>query len=440
MPVRNRSRSLPDAAIGASPPRETPRSAAPIEALIIVALKDELDALLEVDSGAALETSWRRSETREGLESAERAFTTAGGNVLHVRAVRSLGTGPTDAASAASLAMADRGAHVLTMCGICAGRRGKVEQGDVIIANQMWQYDRGKTVVEPDKVSAKGGEHARSIAKFSAETIAYQVPARWVHPLQQLAKNPSFGEADWLKTRPRPLSYQEDWLLERLLLVEEGQAGEDPTRHLQRKERCADWKLVLERLEKAHHIDRSEGLVLTDAGRARIKRARLDHPDGLPIRPSFTVHVGPIGSGTQVVEDADIFDRLASSMRTVLGLEMESAALGGVAHLHAVPVVVMKGVQDFADRDKSDHFRTFAARASAECLIAFLRAHAEDVAPARASEQSKQDAPPRAPTISTSVTNRSVILGPNATGNVVNTGQYSTGVPGSGGKAKRKPR
>jgi hypothetical protein len=33
----------------------------------------------------------------------------------------------------------------------------------------------------------------------------------------------------------------------------------------------------------------------------------------------------------------------------------------------------MKGVMDFADAEKDDHFKTFAARASAECLLAFLR-------------------------------------------------------------------
>ena len=35
----------------------------------------------------------------------------------------------------------------------------------------------------------------------------------------------------------------------------------------------------------------------------------------------------------------------------------------------------MKAVMDHADPDKSDNFKAFAARASAECLIAFLRQH-----------------------------------------------------------------
>lgn len=76
------------------------------------------------------------------------------------------------------------------------------------------------------------------------------------------------------------------------------------------------------------------------------------------------------------MEDEHIFDRLANTMRKVLGLEMEAAVIGAVqqAYRHDIPwMIVMKGVQDFADPQKNDNFRHFAARASAECLIGFLR-------------------------------------------------------------------
>ena len=78
------------------------------------------------------------------------------------------------------------------------------------------------------------------------------------------------------------------------------------------------------------------------------------------------------------MEDEKIFDRLESTMRKVLGLEMEAAAIGAIHHVYRLPydirwMIVMKGVQDFADHKKNDNFRHFAARASAECLIGFLR-------------------------------------------------------------------
>ena len=55
---------------------------------------------------------------------------------------------------------------------------------------------------------------------------------------------------------------------------------------------------------------------------------------------------------------------------------MEAAAIGAVAHAQRdkkLDAVVMKGVMDFADHGRDDHFKGFAARASAECLLAFLR-------------------------------------------------------------------
>ncbi len=92
----------------------------------------------------------------------------------------------------------------------------------------------------------------------------------------------------------------------------------------------------------------------------------------------FKVHVAPMGSGSQVVEDEQIWNFISEHMRKTLGLEMEAAALGAVAHAQRdkkLDALVMKGVMDFANHGRDDHFKEFAARASAECLIAFLRDH-----------------------------------------------------------------
>lgn len=39
----------------------------------------------------------------------------------------------------------------LTRCGVCAGRRGDVNLGHVIVADRLWTYDTGSTVSEKDK-------------------------------------------------------------------------------------------------------------------------------------------------------------------------------------------------------------------------------------------------------------------------------------------------
>ena len=85
-----------------------------------------------------------------------------------------------------------------------------------------------------------------------------------------------------------------------------------------------------------------------------------------------------MGTGTRVIEDEKVWSFVTQAMRKTLGLEMESAALGEVAHRqrqYKLDAVVMKGVMDYADHGRDDHFKEYAARAAAECLLWFLREH-----------------------------------------------------------------
>src|SRR5262249_44877279 len=85
------------------------------------------------------------------------------------------------------------------------------------------------------------------------------------------------------------------------------------------------------------------------------------------------IHVGPIASGNRVVKDPCIFQELWVQDRNTRALEMEAAAIGATAHeLGIERMIIAKGVMDFASPGKNDQFKHYAARASAECLIAFL--------------------------------------------------------------------
>ena len=104
-------------------------------------------------------------------------------------------------------------------------------------------------------------------------------------------------------------------------------------------------------------------------------RQRSFFPDGIRSDPPFRIHVGPIGTGKTVRKDPEIFDRIAPYERNVLGLEMEAAGIGYVAEQSAIPSIIVKGVADYGDHEKDDSFHHFAAKASAEFLIAFLKKH-----------------------------------------------------------------
>lgn len=246
--------------------------------LLICALKDEYDQVLQVTDGL-MEPGWNEHPGPDGWIVADGRFTTAFGISLNIRATHASHMGREQAQATAAKLMQAQPVQCLAMCGICAGRRGKVALGDVIFADRLWSYDAGKLTVE-------NGER-----RFQGDMLQYRPSPLWVQRMQHLTIP---ANAPWLSTAS-----------------------------------------------------------------------------------GFKHHVGPIATGAAVCEDADIFARLAASMRKVLGIEMEASALGALGEIHEIPVLIAKGVSDYGDANKDDRYQTFAARAAAECLIKLLRESAE---------------------------------------------------------------
>ncbi|WP_224240306.1 tetratricopeptide repeat protein [Hyalangium gracile] len=343
-----------------SAPVTAQRSTATVDVLIVTALLLEYDAVLEVDSGALPGSSWQREVAPTGLEVAFRTFQAEDGGTLRVAVTRALEMGGVATAAAAAPLVHAYAPRCLAMCGVCAGRKGMVRLGDVIIANRLWTYDTGKLVIEED-------ERGHKQARMWADMLQYQLNGRWKQCAESFQPEPPGA---WLSQRPRPLDSQQDWVLAVLF------AGQDPRQHPDRRKKCPDYgEKVIPTLRERGWLQRGD-LALTVEGRVYIEEKLSRYPDGLPEPPPFKVHVGPIGTGSQVVSDPRVFEKLARSMRAVLGLEMEASAIGALAHQQNIPyMLVMKGVADFGDSDKQDDFKPFAARASAECLLAFLRQH-----------------------------------------------------------------
>jgi len=328
------------------------------DVLIVTAVKDEYLAVLGVDTGAVPGTAWTPRTGPNRLDVAFRDFAVAGGGVLRIAVTQALGMGGVNAVDAAARLIDAYAVRCLAMCGVCAGRRGDVELGDVIIADRLWQYDTGKRKVAID---AQGHATVREQADIDMYKIQ---PPEWLQAAERFAPPP---DAPWLAARPRPHAAQADWILERVF--HQADPAADPDQPV----RCADYDKAVARLWKAGLL-RGGTLELTDAGRAHITRQLTQHRNRLPDPTPLKLHLGPIASGNQVMEDAEIFPLLADSVRKVIGVEMEAAAIGTLAHTAQLRYsVVMKAVMDHADPDKSDNFKPFAARASAECLIGFLR-------------------------------------------------------------------
>lgn len=328
--------------------------------LIVTAVKDEWDAVLAVDTAATLGTSWDVLGGTAGLEVRYRDFVVEGGE-LRIAVVQALGMGREQAVIAAAPLLARHPEiRCLAMCGVCAGRRDDVALGDVIIADRAWPYDAGKLKAIVDADGAR-------TERFQGDVELYRIhPPEWKQRAERFRVDPL---ATWIDSRPRSYEAQGDWILERL------KKGDDPWAHADRANRCPDWEPVLKQLWKTKRLEDGE-LKLSEIGNKHISRRLTLAPGGLGDAAPFKVVVGPIASGAPVVEDPTIFERLSDTqaMRKVIGLEMETSAILALAYASRVPhAVVMKGVMDHADSFKSDNMKSFAALASAECMIAFLR-------------------------------------------------------------------
>lgn len=354
------------------------------DVLIVTAIELEYRAALEVDEGAAVDSAWEEERGPNGLPVAYRTFRAEGdGAPLRVAVVSAADMGDVAAVNAVLPLVAALQPRCVAMCGVCAGRPGKVNLGDVVAADKLFFHDSGKRV-------GRKGDGGTRVTEIQQDISTFHLRPDWKRALERIDPRVEYADAEWLWRRPLPIEWQERWALARL---RKGSA--DPTAEPDIDDSCRQWEQVIEGLwaertladESKVRLLEEGRLELTDAGRNYIDRFLLKHrgriPDLSPFGETlpFRVHVASFASGDQVVEDEDVWSFITPSMRRTLGLDMEAAALGAVAHYQrdrGLDVLVMKGVMDFANHGRDDHFKKFAARASAECLIRFLRKNPPD--------------------------------------------------------------
>lgn len=325
-----------------------------IDVLVITALQDERDGVLAVDRDSP-ETGWTKAEDVAGFRIDHRVFVTLSGSSFRVAVARTQSMGPAGAAATASRLVSDLKPRFLAMCGVCAGRPGKTFLGDIIAADRLYTADAGKIVAR----SSIDRELFREIATYNLDPL-------WKERIEDTA-------ADWAMAysllRPVSLLQQSDSFLRKLLASEESciampLSSIDPTE-------CPDRALTLARLRRKGLVT-EQNIQLTTEGRTEARRL-YDESDVCKKDPGFQVRVGPIATVVNVTEDSNAFEHLARQQRAVLALDMEGSAVGFVAELGRVRLLVAKAVQDWADDDKDDRYRIFAARVSAEFVIDFFR-------------------------------------------------------------------
>ncbi len=330
--------------------------------VILVAITLEYQAALQVETGAWEGSQWEEQTGPNGLPVAFRTFHGKGERPLRVAVAQAGDMGGVAATNALLPLVAAYRPRCVAMCGVCAGRPKKTNLGDVIAAERLFFHDTGKRL--PDEVQQ--------------DLKTYNLRDDWMVALEHFDFAARFRDETWWKARPVSYEWQENWVLTKLR-----EGVEDPSSLPECNEYCPQWEKVIASLWESKLVEDGT-LTLSEEGRKRIGRILIQHRNRFPeTSPTgtllpFKVHVAPMGSGNQVVEDEEVWSFVSEHMRKTLGLEMEAAAIGALAHAQRerkLDALVMKGVMDFANHGRDDQFKEFAARASAECLLAFLREH-----------------------------------------------------------------
>ncbi|MBK8256822.1 MAG: hypothetical protein IPK82_29640 [Polyangiaceae bacterium] len=330
------------------------------DVVIITAIKSEYDQAKQVDTGAL--DAWTVMPIT-GFDVAFRTYKSTNGQPLRIALCHSIQMGVAAASEMGGRLVDALEASCIAMSGVCAGRRGEVSPGDVIIANLVYTYDAGSLRVEYDEAGNK-------TERFQAEMNPVPLPDQWAQKALQFQVN---SPASWIAERPATLASHCDWALS--VLADDV----NPLKHADFGQHKAAWPQIIDRLRELKWVT-PKGLKLTDEGREHLEELLLRFGGTLPTPDPWKIHVAPMATGSNVMRDRQLFPRLSSAMRKVLGVEMEAAAIGRVAQARKIAWIVMKGVMDHADLDKDDFLKDFAARASAECLIQFLR---ENLTPRR---------------------------------------------------------
>jgi WD40 repeat protein/nucleoside phosphorylase len=337
-------------------------SRAQVDVLIVTALKDELDAVLELEIDGKSRAAWMDARDQSGFRYHTREISNEHGETLRLAAGWSGLMGESAAAVRAVGLIQELNPACLAMCGICAGRRGSTFLGDIIVADRVFNYDHGKLFA---------GTRERDTELFH-DITTYNLAAEWRMDAEYLAAEFT-RDPRLLKARPLSMESQRRWLL-RALDVQERSAGPSPIEHPERKSRCPDWGGCIQSLRRLKLIKTPGGVpFLTEKGRTWVREELLLDPDGQRTDPPCRVHVAPIATGKLVQEDPELFNRLSRHVRKVLGAEMEATAISFVAEQLGRRSIIVKAVADHADLDKDDAYRSFACHASAAFLLAFIR-------------------------------------------------------------------
>ena len=221
----------------------------------------------------------------------------------------------------------------IAMVGFCAGKKGKVNLGDVVVADKVYVYDIGKIKEDGNRLP---------------EISAYALSGKWKQIVERF-------DNSWREkiTVTRPVDYE----YERFCFIREcanAKAPIDPMKQW-RNDEFPDLRELIQEYSNENCIKlRSGKITITKMGKDRFCNEMTTTYWKSYTTPEPALKVGSMATGADVQEQADIFDYLEKTYdRKTIALDMEAHAIGGLSNYNEANFIVAKGVGDFANSRKS---------------------------------------------------------------------------------------
>lgn len=312
-----------------------------VDVLIMIATVEEENSILQ-------NSEWEERKTKDGYV----YFIRSEG--LYYALARSVNMGIGSAASAAQYYVSILQPRFLAMAGFCAGKKGNVNLGDVIVPDKVFTYSSGKQI---------------SADEILPELEMFRIDYVWKQKVER------FGN-QWRKSvvLPRPVSYEMQYYQFLKIIAEQGCIEDIGV--LKKSEQLPNINKILnEHIKHKWLTMHGKSVKVTKAGEKKYtKEFYLDYA-GEYKEPELKLSLGALATGDKVLQYDRIFQSLEKSYeRKTYALDMEGYAIADIAKFNHIPYIIAKGVGDFANQDKKvdNDFITYSVFSSYRFLINFF--------------------------------------------------------------------
>lgn len=316
-----------------------------IDVLIMVATSEEEEAILRNGDG------WIFKQSSQGY-----------GYYLHKEGLqfalaRTTGMGKDNAATGASFFINELNPKYISMAGFCAGKKGKVNLGDVFVPNKVFDYDcNGKQLSEVD---------------FLPDLKLKELDPLWLQKIER------FGN-DWRQTVSieKPITYESQYkyFLE-LLINNSFTINLGNLKSLENKERIPDIRsIILNEIQDNNLAIKGSIVTASEQGKDKYSCEYYLKYETYTDK-ELTVRIGALATGSVVQEWDAVFDKLQKQYdRKTYAIDMEGYAIALVADFYHKPFIIAKGVGDYASSNKAfdNRYLSYAVNSSYRFLVSFF--------------------------------------------------------------------